>query len=243
MPTTPPEPTQLPDTPTPAATPFLAPIPGNNVNIRSGPGENYPVVGRLQDGQTIAIIGKTALGDWWQVCCVNEVSGWMVARLVQAQGSVENVPVITDIPPPPAPTPTPPRPQVTNTPVPTQPPPLKYLRTEGPIFTVNTNPVVTVWVKVYARPNEPLGGREVRFLRNGGEVGRASSNPQFGKTNPSADFGLFKDWNVKFEYNDVNNANWSFCVAEGANCVSPEVTFTTAPSNTNRIVYAAFQQN
>ncbi len=80
-------------------------------------------------------------------------------------------------------------------------------------------------------------------MRNGAEVGRVRSADQFGKTNPSPDFGLFKDQNVKFEYNDVGDANWSFCVAEGAACVSPEVTFSSSPANTNRIIYAAFQQN
>ena len=241
-PTEPPSPTQPPATPTPQATPFLSPKPGNNVNVRSGPGETYPIIGRLLPGQTLAIVGRTALNDWWQVCCLDGRTGWMVARLVDTQGPVNDAPIISDIPPPPAPTATP-RPVATNTPAPPPPPPLKYQRAEGPIFTVNTNPLITVWVKVFASPNTPLAGREVKFMRNGAEVGRVRSADQFGKTNPSADFGLFKDQNVKFEYNDVSDANWSFCVAEGANCVSPEVTFSTSPANTNRIIYAAFQQN
>lgn len=60
-------------TPPPAgftATPTL------NLNIRSGPGLGYQVVGWLPAGQSAAIIGRNAASSWWQVQ-FGGVTGWI----------------------------------------------------------------------------------------------------------------------------------------------------------------------
>ncbi len=77
----------------------------SNVSVRSGPGEDYPVIGILPAGGSAAIIGRTAAGDWWQLQGANiqEGQGWAPADRIQAQNAAA-VPVVT---PPPMPTATP----------------------------------------------------------------------------------------------------------------------------------------
>jgi PKD repeat protein/uncharacterized protein YraI len=77
----------------------------SNVSVRSGPGEDYPVIGILPAGGSAAIVGRTAAGDWWQLQGANiqDGQGWAPADRVQAQNAAA-VPVVT---PPPMPTATP----------------------------------------------------------------------------------------------------------------------------------------
>ncbi|MCX7707209.1 MAG: SH3 domain-containing protein [Anaerolineae bacterium] len=78
------------------------------VNLRLGPGTNYPVVGRGESGQRYAIVGRMQDNSWWQICCVNGRKAWVAASVASALGPTNGVPVIKDIPtPPPAPTPVP----------------------------------------------------------------------------------------------------------------------------------------
>jgi hypothetical protein len=234
-----PSPTEPPPTPTPQATPFLSPKPGSNVNVRSGPGETYPIIGRLSPGQTLAIIGRTALSDWWQVCCLNGQTGWMVARLVDAQGPVDGVPVISDIPPPPP----------TNTPRPTRPP--APTPTPAPVYAFNleetrafdnTNPYVTIWAKIYQRGNPPvaLTGYRLRVLKNGSEVGVRASTAEWRDSAP-AGFGNAVKYNVeKFEA-PLETATWTVYVIDGAgNQVSPAANFQTSTDSVKREFYAGF---
>jgi uncharacterized protein YraI len=46
-----------------------------NVNIRSGPGTNYAVIGRIEAGQTALVTGVTADGQWWRVSCPDDSAG------------------------------------------------------------------------------------------------------------------------------------------------------------------------
>lgn len=107
-------------TPTPSATPTLTPTPtptdtptpvppqivaSTAVNIRSGPGTIYPVIGALPAGQTLRVSGQSNFGDWWQVQQTNGQIGWVAASVVEAR-AIEGVP-IAQAPPPPTPTPTP----------------------------------------------------------------------------------------------------------------------------------------
>lgn len=40
-----------------------------SLNVRTGPGTNYPVVGAFNAGQTATIIGKSQDGNWWKIQC------------------------------------------------------------------------------------------------------------------------------------------------------------------------------
>lgn len=83
----------------------------SRLNLRSGPGTNYPIVARAQPGSTWQIIGRTQASDWLQVTDPTaEQSGWASAAFFSIlSGTLELAPVITNVAPPPilVPTPTP----------------------------------------------------------------------------------------------------------------------------------------
>jgi hypothetical protein len=71
-----PTPPPPPDTPTPAASPTEpATAAGTEptitiltgLNVRSGPSTNYPVIGRLAQGETARITGRNEMSTWWQI--------------------------------------------------------------------------------------------------------------------------------------------------------------------------------
>jgi heat shock protein HslJ/uncharacterized protein YraI len=78
----------------------------NVLNIRSGPGTNFPVIGAARQGDTGTIVGRSQDGRWWVVDAPSLPGGvgWVSADFVYATDA-ENVPVIAS-PPPPPPTPT-----------------------------------------------------------------------------------------------------------------------------------------
>ena len=98
-------------TPTPAPTPSSpqAVVRGDVINLRHGPGTEYPVLEQLAAGRRLPIVGKAPAqagrGAWWQVCCTTDQrAGWVAAQRVDAQGPLAQGPVVA---PPPAPTPAP----------------------------------------------------------------------------------------------------------------------------------------
>ncbi|HXV42732.1 MAG TPA: PA14 domain-containing protein, partial [Anaerolineae bacterium] len=111
------EPTATPTlvAPTPTATPQPSPpslTATTDLNIRSGPGLTYAIIGLLPAGQTANITGLSADGGWWQIeySGVPTGRGWVSSRYVVVQ-NVSTVPILPAPPvliiPPPAPTPTP----------------------------------------------------------------------------------------------------------------------------------------
>ena len=99
-------------TPTPTVQPQEAQgvVNTNALNVRTGPGVIYPVVGRLLLDQTVRITGQNS--GWWQIEFPNATSdfGWVDGQYLNAT-NVENVPIQiappTPIPPTPTPIPTP----------------------------------------------------------------------------------------------------------------------------------------
>jgi heat shock protein HslJ len=112
-----PAPTPLPTvvvpTPEPQA-PYGVVIAPAGVNVRTGPGTAYPILGAANFGVEGAIIGRSADGAWWvtPIQGAPNAQGWVSVDFVQAFNA-ENVPVIPAPPLPPTPTPPP-----TATPVP-----------------------------------------------------------------------------------------------------------------------------
>lgn len=74
------------------------------LNVRSGPGTNYPVLVVAPPGSQGEITGKSSDGQWWQVNVSTTYSstgsGWVSAQYVIAQNT-SNVPVVQAPPPPP----------------------------------------------------------------------------------------------------------------------------------------------
>ncbi len=130
-----PTPTSAP-TRTPTATPTPAPAPYFTVNtalanVRTGPGNNYPVIGTAAQGERYDITARNPANSlraaWMQFCCVNEQSGWIYAPLLIISHDLSAIPIASAIPQPPTftptPTPTPQPPTFTPTPTRTPQPP------------------------------------------------------------------------------------------------------------------------
>jgi len=88
----------------------------NNVNVRSGPGLQFPVIALWLARNPIQVIGRSADGFWWAVQSPWFV-GWMSSSVVVVTGPCDTVPVIEFSAPPPAATATPGLPAATPTPM------------------------------------------------------------------------------------------------------------------------------
>lgn len=115
----PPTPTLAPptDTPIPATStsaPTLPPpgvpavIAKTDVEVRSGPGEEYELMGYLPEGAKAEIAGRDKAKEWWQIKTTLAATGvgWIKADLELAEASeTDNLPIAL-APPPPTATPT-----------------------------------------------------------------------------------------------------------------------------------------
>jgi len=92
----------------PAAAPTEAPptdhvtlTAGQIINLRQGPGTNYPVVGETAIGQRYDVTGKSEDGSWWEIDNGGQ-HAWVIGQLVSASGDTGSVAKATDIPEAPA---------------------------------------------------------------------------------------------------------------------------------------------
>ncbi len=120
----PPTPTKIPPSPTPAhtATPLPTPIPSatplpptpaatptpavlmatvqENMNVRSGPGTNYMVVGSATAGNSSKILGRNKEATWVQVEYPSkDGKAWVFTQLITTTGDVNSAPVVEVAPP------------------------------------------------------------------------------------------------------------------------------------------------
>jgi hypothetical protein len=76
-----------------------------NVNVRSGPGTRYEIVGVLAAGHTLPLIGVNQAGDWYSVV-FDDPSGqpvpqaWVAVEVVTLEGGCEPIPTLPDPGPP-----------------------------------------------------------------------------------------------------------------------------------------------
>ncbi len=89
----------------PAQAALPAPTPGpafaaatRKVNIRSGPGTDYPVLASTTAGDRFEITGRNILGDWWRID-YNGRHAWIYAPYVVATGAGAVTIVPTPAPP------------------------------------------------------------------------------------------------------------------------------------------------
>lgn len=100
-PTTPPTATPTATfAPSPTATPaVIALINVQRLNVRQGPGQTYDVIGVMENGDTLTVIGQSADSvGWWQVCCVAGEPGWVFGESILIEGDTGNLPIAS--PPP-----------------------------------------------------------------------------------------------------------------------------------------------
>lgn len=93
--------------PSPSFTPTITPSPTpfaivklDNVNIRAGPGVNYPIAEKVSTGAQLPVAFQTAKGDWARLVGAKELWISTSADLVTISGTVA---ITTYVPPPPAP--------------------------------------------------------------------------------------------------------------------------------------------
>ncbi len=63
------------------------------LNVRSGPGAIYSIVGTLPGGTQLNVVGRNRDASWWQVQTVFGL-GWVYAEFVVPRGNFEVVPVV-----------------------------------------------------------------------------------------------------------------------------------------------------
>lgn len=63
------------------------------VNVRAGPGAQYPVVAVLPAGTRLSLTGRSADSSWLFVCCVNGQSVWLAQFLIQPEASIDELPI------------------------------------------------------------------------------------------------------------------------------------------------------
>jgi uncharacterized protein YraI len=153
------------------AQPSDTPVPGGasvtvavDLNVRTGPGTNYDAIGWLAAGTTVAIVGRSADGNWWQIPYPGASGG--VAWISEGYGTprnIQDVPVVVA-----PPTPTPSLPTVTPTPsLPTATPTSGAPPTPPPLPAAGYQYTPTGW---WGDTNYGL----TRFL---GEIRDAAGNP------------------------------------------------------------------
>jgi|GEM_PF-1793462 len=103
LPSLPPSATFLPPTKTKARTPepALSPTPVHlegcvevkALNVRSGPGTDFEIIGGLQDGDCVLVVGRNANAAW-AVIAIEERTGWVSLEYLALQGDIQDVAVV-----------------------------------------------------------------------------------------------------------------------------------------------------
>lgn len=64
--------------------PLLATVSVGTLNVRSGPGTEFGVIGSLTGNTQVTVISRNQDGTWWRICCLSgtETAGWASALLL-----------------------------------------------------------------------------------------------------------------------------------------------------------------
>ncbi len=73
-------------------------------NVRHGPGTVYATLGQIPLATSVQLVGRTAAGDWVQICCVGteEQRGWISIDLLKFVGEKQQILQTLSVPPLPA---------------------------------------------------------------------------------------------------------------------------------------------
>lgn|GEM_PF-3305340 len=66
---------------------------GGSINVRSGPGPQYAVVGNLAAGQSFPVLGQLAGSGWYEVSFNGQI-GWIAASVTRLQGDCTTLPTV-----------------------------------------------------------------------------------------------------------------------------------------------------
>ncbi len=109
IPTATPSPTAT-ATPTPEPDPIVKVNEASptNINVRAGPGLNYPIITQFAPGQEASVTGRNEDDSWWQVNLpgaeTDSAQGWVYGQLVSLIGAEAKIAIVAA---PPTPTPNP----------------------------------------------------------------------------------------------------------------------------------------
>ena len=198
-------------TATQTPTPF-ARVGAGLVNLRTGPGIDYPLAAQLGPDVPVAIVGQNPEGTWFQICCVNGDSVWVAKNHVEAVNDTRNVVlVLSNEPPAPTATSTPTEtPTITPTPTAT---PYPFQVSWGPLYFPTNNELLSIWTKVSGPGGEPLSGYHVKVqFRNREDGSTFEDRPNTKGEQPSSDRYDFNvppgtasgnrvEYNYKYELN------------------------------------------
>lgn len=90
------QPSATQDPPTVTSTPVpLTVTAKQTVNVRSGPGTNFSIVGKLQQGESAPLKGKSSDGAWWQIAFPTEQErSWVAAQFTTVSDTTVLVAVV-----------------------------------------------------------------------------------------------------------------------------------------------------
>lgn len=231
------------------------------VNIRRGPGLQYPPIRLGMRGDQFTITGRSADDEWWRICCVEEQPAWVYQSFVDVDGPMDAVPVVnaednTGGPVVINPTSTPvPQPSPQSAPA----EPLQEPLTEAPPAEPTTppfafalvaqeqfpesNPLVRIFLYVY-EDDRALPGYSLRLSKDGIELPVSTlSGDAAGLTWPIAS-PRQRLQNMKVEFPEADpTGTWVVQLIDGSGAaVGPAATFTLGPNDANRELYVRYEK-
>lgn len=259
------------DQPATAAQTALAVISEDLINIRRGPGLEYPPLRLGMRGDEFTIIGRSADDLWWQICCVEELPAWVSKTYVEADGPVDAIPIADpnaaaqegvilaptatpapiaeSQPAPVAPTTAPPAEAAPEEAAPsteaaTEPPApvFPFALAAQESFPENNN-LVRIFLYVY-EGETALPGYTLRVTKDGAELPVSGvSADAAGMTWPTAS-PRQRFQNMKVEFPGVNPGGaWEIQLVDGGGApVGPPATFTMSATDTNRELYVRYEK-
>jgi hypothetical protein len=63
------------------------------LNVRSGPGLNYGVIGTLSRGEEVRLLGRNGGGSWLKIETYGGFRGWVSARYIRSNAALSDLPV------------------------------------------------------------------------------------------------------------------------------------------------------
>jgi hypothetical protein len=66
----------------------------NLINVRTGPGIDYPVAGSLVFLEVRVIVGRAANAEWWVIEMPGSTEGWVANTTVNVHGYTGDIPIV-----------------------------------------------------------------------------------------------------------------------------------------------------
>lgn len=211
------------------------------VNVRSGPGLDFEVVTIAERGQEFDILTRDQLGEWWEICCVEGESVWVIDSLVETTGPIDAVPTFGQQPAPAQPAPVQPAPAAAQ---PAAPAPQQGVFDLKDQEQFAESELVRIFMYVYSG-TEALPNYTARVRYNGTDlpVDALSFGGQPGFTWPFQD-PRQRSQNWKAEFTNIGPAGtWEVQLLDAqGQPVGPPATFTLAQGDPNQELYVRYER-